>query len=88
MDPRYVRAALARAAAKAGLSKRVHPHGLRHSHAFDLAETDVDVVVIKNQLGHDGLNTTQIYVDHLNPVERIERIRNRRPRAAEEEDTP
>lgn len=41
MSDRHVRADLARLAAKAGLDKRVHPHGLRHSLAVDLSDTGV-----------------------------------------------
>ncbi|MFA6046982.1 MAG: tyrosine-type recombinase/integrase, partial [Phycisphaerales bacterium] len=41
MDSREVRRALARAGEKAGIAKRVHPHGLRHSLAFQLANDGV-----------------------------------------------
>lgn len=78
LQPRYVRAALARAAERAGLTKRVHPHGLRHSHAFDLADK-LPAHVIKDQLGHDNLATTDRYVSHLNPVQVIRAVQNRRP---------
>ncbi|MET9339314.1 site-specific integrase [Nonomuraea sp. NPDC003804] len=79
LDPRYVRAALKRAAERAGIDKRVHPHGLRHSLAFDLAETGVAPHVIKDQLGHESLATTDRYVSHLNPRQVIQAIQNRRP---------
>jgi integrase/recombinase XerD len=41
LDPRYVRAALTRYGTRAGVEKRCHPHGLRHSLAFDLAQRGI-----------------------------------------------
>jgi integrase len=37
LSPVYVRRTLANLGKKANIEKRVHPHGLRHSLAFDLA---------------------------------------------------
>ncbi|MEL6741912.1 MAG: site-specific integrase, partial [Planctomycetota bacterium] len=36
-DPSYARHLMPRLAKRAGLERRVHPHGLRHTHAADLA---------------------------------------------------
>jgi site-specific recombinase XerD len=58
----YVRTMLRRIGAKAGLEKRVHPHGLRHSHAVDMANEGVAMPVIQQQLGHKRLSTTDIYL--------------------------
>jgi integrase/recombinase XerD len=69
MDPRYVRAALARLAERAGVEKRVHPHGLRHSLAFDLAMSGVPTHTIQAQLGHASLAVTDRYVKHLAPAD-------------------
>jgi site-specific recombinase XerD len=38
LDTSYVRRFLPRLAAKAGVEKRVHPHGLRHAHAAELLD--------------------------------------------------
>ena len=38
MNRRYIYQFLAAAAVKADIDKRVHPHGLRHTHAFELAK--------------------------------------------------
>jgi integrase/recombinase XerD len=73
----YVRNLLKELAVKAGIERRVHPHGLRHTHAFELAGERVDLRVIKEQLGHSSLSTTARYIEHLNPAERIEVIRAR-----------
>lgn len=76
---RYVRNMLKRAAAKAGITKRVHPHGLRHSHAVDLSTSGVPVKTIQHQLGHDHLTTTAIYLDHVAPADVIAMGRSRKP---------
>jgi integrase/recombinase XerD len=69
LEPRYVRQALARLGERAGIEKRVHPHGLRHSMAFDLAQHGVPTHVIQAQLGHASLAVTDRYVRHLMPAD-------------------
>jgi integrase/recombinase XerD len=73
----YVRALLPRLAAKAGIEKRVHPHGLRHTCAAELAIEGVPVPLIQQQLGHASLQTTTVYLRHIAPVELIETMRRR-----------
>ena len=63
----YVRALFKRLAADAGIEKRVHPHGLRHTHAFELINEGISLNVISAQLGHSTPLTTHRYVNHLNP---------------------
>lgn len=77
VSPDYVRAAIKRAGRRAGIDKRVHAHGLRHTHAAELANEGVPVNVIQQQLGHANLATTDIYLSHVAPTERVERIRAR-----------
>jgi site-specific recombinase XerD len=43
--------------------KRVTVHRLRHTMAMDLSQQDVDRSVIARWLGHESLNTTQIYLE-------------------------
>lgn len=73
----YVRNLLHRLARKSGIEKRVHPHGLRHTHAFELAGEGVPLHVIQQQLGHGSLATTDRYVRHLNPQQVVDVMRGR-----------
>jgi integrase/recombinase XerD len=78
MSDRYVRAALARLAVKAGLDKRVHPHGLRHSLAVDLSDSGVPLRAIADQFGHASTATTDEYLRRLNPSQLVDVMTARR----------
>lgn len=48
---------------KAGLSRRVHPHILRHTFATNSLNAGMDITVIQKILGHTSVATTQIYAE-------------------------
>jgi integrase len=77
LQPSYVRTVLPRLASKAGIEKRVHAHGLRHTHAYELMIEGVPVPIIQQQLGHTSLATTDRYVSHLAPVDLISHMQQR-----------
>jgi integrase/recombinase XerD len=46
----------------AGVSKEVSVHTLRHTYATHLLEDGLDIVSIKELLGHERIETTMIYL--------------------------
>ncbi len=77
MHSAYVREAFKALGIKADIEKRVHPHGLRHTHASELAREGVPVHEIRKQLGHASPATTERYIDHLAPLEVIHAMQAR-----------
>jgi site-specific recombinase XerD len=73
----YVRALMPRLAHRAGVEKRVHAHGLRHTHAAELALEDHPMDLIQAQLGHTSLATTSRYLAHIAPAQLIAAMRGR-----------
>ena len=61
INDRYLRAMIKRRAKKAGITKDVHPHLLRHTFATDLLRSTKNIRLVQKALGHASLSTTMIY---------------------------
>lgn len=61
LDRENVFRAVKRAALKAGITKNVYPHLLRHSFATHLLEGGAHLRAVQELLGHASLMTTEIY---------------------------
>jgi len=61
LTPRSVERIIKFYATKAGISKKVTPHVLRHIFATDLLSNGADIRSVQTMLGHANIATTQIY---------------------------
>jgi site-specific recombinase XerD len=78
IDTSYVRRLLPRLARKAGIDRRVHAHGLRHTYASELAREGTAINVIRDALGHTSLAVTDRYLRDVAPTHVIDTMRARR----------
>ena len=56
---------------------RVHPHGFRHAHAYELMLEGIPMPIIQQQLGHVSLATTDKYLSHIASKQVIETMGQR-----------
>ena len=59
---RAIEIAVKQAVVRAGIQKDAHVHTLRHSYATHLLEDGLDIITVKNLLGHSRIQTTMKYL--------------------------
>ena len=66
LTPRSIERLVQYYAIKAGITKKVVPHTLRHCFATDLLQNGADLRSVQSLLGHSSVTTTQIYTHITN----------------------
>ena len=61
LTPRSIERTVKKYAIKAGITRKVTPHIIRHSFATDLLENGADLRSVQALLGHSNIATTQVY---------------------------
>ena len=61
---------------KAGISKKVSPHVLRHTFAINCIKKGISTIALQSLLSHDRLDTTEIYLN-LYPEDAIREFLNK-----------
>jgi integrase/recombinase XerD len=77
LDDGYVRKLFKRLGVRAGIEKRVHPHGLRHTFAHELDREGVPVTTIRDALGHSSVGVTDRYLRQVSALAVTETMRGR-----------
>lgn len=72
--PAHVRHVLHRYGRMAGIPKRVHPHGWRHTLACDLVQEGFSINHVQAQLGHSNVATTAGYLRGMGADEAFDKV--------------
>lgn len=75
LKDRDVREMVSNYAIKAGITKKISPHTLRHTYATDLLRDTKNIRLVQKALGHADLSTTMIYT-HIVDSEYEEALKN------------
>jgi site-specific recombinase XerD len=82
LTPRSVERLVKNYATKAGITRKVTPHVIRHSFATDLLSNGADLRSVQALLGHANISTTQVYThvthSHLRDVHKAFHGKRRR----------
>ncbi|MFO8101031.1 MAG: tyrosine recombinase XerC [Dehalococcoidia bacterium] len=81
---RRIQYILKKYARQAGISRRVHPHMLRHTFATHMLDGGADLRVVQELLGHSSLSSTQVYT-HVTRSQMRKRYLEAHPRGTEKE---
>jgi len=76
MSKRTIERIVKKVADKAGVSKKVSPHILRHTFAVNCIKKGISTRALQSLLGHDRLATTEIYLN-LSPEDAIREFLNK-----------
>jgi site-specific recombinase XerD len=63
---RYLQQMVKRYALKAGITKNISPHSLRHTYATQYYRQTKDIETLRRILGHSDISTTTIYITLAN----------------------
>jgi site-specific recombinase XerD len=85
LSDRSMRKILDQAAARAGCIKPISPHKLRHACATHMLEGGADIRLLQEFLGHENLNTTQVYTQ-VTRTKLLQAYEQTHPRATGESD--